>query len=107
MTKQLTKATVDTAVWEVGVELRDDYSGRGMYGDSCWGVVGETDELQNFEAELAKAATLEEVGSTNDQNAEDVLETFMDKLAELRKYRREDSMGMSRIYYYPQIELVD
>ena len=110
MKKQLTKATVDTAIWETNseVELRDDYSGRGMYGDTCWGVVGDERNLNQFETQLAKAATLEEYKNLdNIVDAEEVLDLFSEKLEEIQNLRREDSMGMSRIYYYPKIELVD
>lgn len=110
--KQITKATVDTAIWETNseIELRDDYSGRGMYGDSCWGVVGDERNLNQFETNLAKAATLEVYKNHNSSDypdPEEVLDLFAEKLGEVQAHRREDSMGMSRIYYYPKIELVD
>lgn len=106
---QITKATVDTAAYEAEVDVRDDYSGRGMYGETCWGVVGVTDSLCQFENELAKAATVEQYDGALEGSidVESVLEVFSDKLTDIRRARREDSMGMDRIFYYPSIELVD
>ena len=34
-------ATIESAAGWLGVELRLDYSGRGMYGNTCLGVVGD------------------------------------------------------------------
>lgn len=106
MALTLTKADIDTAAYESGAAQRYDYSGRGMYSEECWAVVGNSAELAAFEAELAKAVTLQELG-TDDQNPEDVLDMFMKKLGGIRGRRREDSMGMNHVWYYPTIKVED
>lgn len=103
---QITKAAVDTAAYDADVELRDDYSGRGMYGEECWGVVGELDGLRKFEVELAKGMAAEELAD-KDWPVDVVLDSFIDELEKLQGKRRTDNMGMSYIWYYPSLELVD
>jgi hypothetical protein len=111
MTISFTKADIDTAVWETNseVELREDYSGRGMYGKNCWAVVGAPRNLADFEAQLAKTATIKQYDGAleGSVDVEAVLDVFMEKLTELRVRRYEDSMGMSQVWYYPSIKLED
>lgn len=106
---ELTKAAVDTAAFDADVELRDDYSGRGMYGEECWGVVGELDSLRKFELGLAKSQTVEQYDGAleGSVDVESVLEVFEEHLEAIQNRRRTDNMGMSYIWYYPSIELVD
>ena len=63
--------------------LRTDYSGRGMYGDKCFGLVCSEGELLRFIVHLA-------------QRGEDV--NWIDSV-------RSDSMGRSTIWYWPQVQL--
>lgn len=107
---ELKKSVVEQAAWDTDVDLREDYSGRGMYGDVCFGVVGDTEDLERFETELAKAATIERLDGTVETSVGDVegvVNAFVEELEIVRKFRREDSMGMSRIYYYPHFTVVD
>lgn len=106
---EITKAAFDTAAWDTDLEIRDDYSGRGMYGESCWGVVGELDSLRKFEVSLAKGQTAEQYKDAIDGSidVEAVLDAFEEHLEDIQNRRRTDNMGMSYIWYYPSIELVD
>lgn len=105
---EISRSVLEEVLENVDVELREDYSGRGMYGDTCIGVVGEHDELENFERELAKAATLDKYnGLSNMAVAEDVIEDFIEELEAIAGQRRSDSMGMSSIYYYPRLTVTE
>ena len=66
--------------------VRFDYSGRGMYGDTCFGIVGSISDLVNFVA----LAAVEIPGS------EDWLHNVL-----------MDSTGLSQIYYWPNVEVTD
>ena len=104
MAKEITQEALDVALLESNVELRESYSGRGMYGDTCWGVVGEVEELNNFERQLAKSATVDMWGPV-EGDVEGVIEDFLGQLDEIESRRRIDSMGMNTIYYYPGIKI--
>jgi hypothetical protein len=48
------------ALYHVGLDednLREDYSGRGMYGDKCIGIVCDISELVDFVAHYAVSAS--------------------------------------------------
>jgi hypothetical protein len=65
-------------------DLRLDYSGRGMYGDKCVGIVVEDPSaLIEFVLALADSGT---------------------DTSWLRNVRM-DSMGMSTIYYWPSVSV--
>ena len=76
----------DEDSYEANVEIRADYSGRGMYGDSCFGVVvASVSEFVKFLLIVAE----------DDQ-----------ELAwELASHAKEDSMGYSTIYYFPGYQI--
>lgn len=69
-------------------QIRTDYSGRFMFGKTCFGIVGNTGTLGVFMAHVA------------------VL------IPELRDYDfitnlRWDEMGLDMIYYWPDIQIID
>lgn len=78
-------------------EVRDDYSGRGMYGSECLAIV--TDEsswsLQNALRELVN--DLKNV----DADVADELRVILDYEPE------SDSMGRRAVYYWPSIKVVE
>lgn len=73
---------VDMAALNANLGLRS-YSGRGMYGDECFGVVGDLPAFATFLVELAV-----EYNSVAEQLAQQL---------------RQDSMGRHDIYYFPGI----
>lgn len=82
------------------IELRTSYSGRGMYGKECFGVVGSQTELAKFELSLA----LHLAADNSDEyrvDPDDVMENFENILDS----RSVDSMGYDTIYYYPGIKV--
>lgn len=96
--------SVDTD-WE-DPDFRDDYSGRGMYGDTCFGYVGSNPGPVALELAITFAKKEVEGSSTN---ASDY--GFEDSVAEIREAMslvgapRQDSMGLSTIYYWPNIQV--
>lgn len=84
MSKTIDRWAFETAADAAGIEVTEDYSGRGMYGEQCIGVVFDSSgELAEFYIELADIMT-------DTQDAKD-----------LASNERQDSMGMSGIAYFP------
>jgi hypothetical protein len=77
------------------VSFRNDYSGRGMYGRRCVGIVGDETTCMRIVAEVIKAA---HVAVDND-----LLE--FDDVVDLMLHSSRDSMGRSDIIlYWTEIE---
>lgn len=70
---------------EPDTDLRDDYSGRGMYGETCIGIVCAPSEYTGFIASYAIAAL------------DDVDCGWLNRVAS-------DNMGRSMIYYWPGVQ---
>lgn len=73
------------------VDFRKSYSGRGMYGAECVGIVGSHQQCMSIIAEVIK-----ELHSVGDDG-------FDDNVDELMCFET-DSMGRDMIYYWPQIQ---
>jgi hypothetical protein len=78
------KSILEDACWDADLDpdeaLRTDYSGRGMYGDKCVGLVHDSvDELIDF------------VTCVRDKDSFEAL-----------KGAHQDSMGLSTITYWPR-----
>lgn len=102
MALEIKRRILDNALSASDVELRENYSGRGMSGRTCIGVVGSRSDLDTFERELAKGIALE----SNDGGPiymDYAIDEFLDALDEVTTLSREDSMGLSTIRYYPYI----
>lgn len=85
----LERKHVIAALEDAGLEqeaLREDYSGRGMYGKECPGLVGSRKEFVRFYIRLAA-----QIGA--------------DEAEDLANAAREDSMGREEIVYWPGTEL--
>ncbi|SIG31200.1 hypothetical protein [Mycobacteroides abscessus] len=90
------QVTLDDLDEEVSAQVRDDYSGRGMYGNTCIGVVmGDLRFLPAITAELAYIVG--ELASSDDVIA---LTEFLWELP-----TETDSMGRSTIVYWPNVRL--
>jgi hypothetical protein len=66
--------------------LREDYSGRGMFGDRCFGIVGALDAFGLVLVEL-----------TEDGHGE--------LARNMASNVRTDNMGYEAIYYWPELTL--
>lgn len=82
----------DESIEEV---MRTDYSGRGMYGDNCFGIVTS----EGFGAIYKFLRQLE-----RDENLTEMDEYAVERLAD---NMRTDSMGYSTIYYFPMLQITD
>lgn len=80
------------------IEVRS-YSGRGMYGKYCLGVVvvDGLSDLIEFVTTIAR-----EVETCINDDVDHPLENFADRLSSIAV----DNMGRSMIYYWPGVELV-
>ena len=76
--------------WGTGAYLTTDYSGRGMYGERCVGIV--CDDV---------ASTLFTLGMEIGDRISNETGTTWLELAETFKQSRQDSMGLSSIVYFP------
>ena len=83
-TDKFTAEQVEEAISDLGANLHDRYSGRGMYGAECPAIEAESEsEIYSFFVELA---------------------TVNEKMArQLAKSARVDSMGRGIICYWPSI----
>jgi hypothetical protein len=61
---------------ELGLSVSHDYSGRGMFGKACLGVVGTMQDLDTLLSEIKGSA----------------------------KGLKKDNMGLDYIYYWPDID---
>lgn len=86
----ITKEDIIEAVTEADLDpdgsIRWGYSGRGMYGQECFGLVGSESEFGRFMVELTVLA-----GADEARQLVDCLCT--------------DSMGRKIIFYFPGVEV--
>ena len=102
-------ALSDAGVWEF--DIRTDYSGRFMYGRTCFGVVLEGRFQRSF------LDSLRNMIAGEGEYEEDEDELSDQELAEKHKYRElaeqvvgkanTDDMGLSMIVYFPGVNLED
>ena len=101
------------------VHFREGYSGRGMFGDRCIGVVGKLGDIQaviahvvKWEAEeYAKASAnldgdFEEDEEVIEEDTE-IVESFDQRIDTLLCGQRQDSMGLDVIVYWPSLEAIE
>lgn len=93
----VTRSTIEELLAHADIaEARYGYSGRGMYGAGCFGIVGSATDLVRFATSVAGAAW---TGDSPEMQA--LLDT-------LRSERvAEDSMGRSAIFYWPSIAVTE
>lgn len=98
MTKTFPRAIFAEAIERAELfdsDIRDDYSGRGMYGDACFGVVIDSHRDSNRLFLVLGELCLSPSGAGNTD------EDLGDKVWELAGAAREDSMGLGTILYFP------
>lgn len=71
--------------------IREDYSGRGMYGAACFALVGEQKEFMKFFVALAFIAN----NRPWDENF------HQDYITDLIDAARFDDMGLAKVMYFP------
>lgn len=121
MDRTIPRRWVEAALDNMGQDpedaIRDNYSGRGMYGDTCLGfTLDSTAQIATLSAELCRQAMFDATGVTvgSAVTAEDAVagvetdaETGIDIVVNLFDAAREDSMGRGVIVYFPGWELVE
>jgi len=88
ITTTLNRSQVVDALYDAGLDedaLRADYSGRGMYGERCFGIVGSESDMLRFV--LALSHRLEDRG-----------EEWLPNVCS-------DNMGLSIIWYWPTVQV--
>lgn len=89
---------IEEAAEDTGVSFRPNYSGRGMYGRSCVGIVGSSQDLAAVMTEVAyNLAPLSAEGWEGNQRLREELESLFQYSS--------DSMGMGRIFYWQHLAL--
>ena len=85
MIMELQRAWID---WfrEEGFDVRTDYSGRWMFGKTCFAIVGDATTLVKFIRYACEVLADQEREWLNDM--------------------RSDDMGRSTIYYWPDVSVV-
>lgn len=78
------------------MRLTNQYSGRYMYGDLCFGITGNYEEL---DPTLFQAIR----NSINEENNEEMMDLYQNLLTS----KRIDNMGMQYIMYFPGWKLPD
>ena len=80
---------------ERGLELRTDYSGRGMNGKTCIGIVADANHMSLAQLLIVAALDLDAEG----MNWDDVVEAFDDGPG-----LASDSMGTDVIFYWKFVQ---
>lgn len=81
----------------IGIGEPRSYSGRGMYGKECLGLVGTISELVNF-----VIAVTQEVIET-EQESDDEYTSPLAEFWEVISHVSLDSMGFDKIFYWPDV----
>lgn len=89
LTVDLAVAIVDELCYRYDAEVREDYSGRGMYGKTCVGIVTDAPHKDIIIATIRVFA--------QDNDGLDIMD-ILDKVEDVIP-SRVDSMGLSTIYY--------
>lgn len=104
-TVKVSKDILVDAAFDAGLEpnaVRIDYSGRGMYGDRCIGIVGDLEECRRFERQLQTKLYVDEHQGEDD--IENTIVNFVDWCDHQFPSSSQDSMGLSMILYWPRLE---
>lgn len=105
-------ALIREAARDTDISVRS-YSGRGMYGKVCTGVTGDMGQLQVLIACVLKEATQALYSAAIDAESEEDMQTAQktsdsvhDLIDKIMDYST-DSMGLSTVLYWPDIEWVE
>ena len=101
MKLNLTPDFVQAVTDQLELDVRPDYSGRGMYGHTCFGIVGSARDLARFLIELSDI--IDGLNSYEGDEHGQFVDTDMEPWYDVHQ----DSMGWDTIYYWPSIRVVD
>lgn len=99
---EVTKSDILSALWAADIDVDENpprwgYSGRGMYGKTCFGFVGNDEDYTNF------LFTLIENNHEDDAHVSDAIQVAR----EFSRRMHRDNMGYEYIYYFPGITVLD
>lgn len=95
---EIEKSVILAALQDADVEdTRWGYSGRGMYGRTCFGFVGSMDQYGRFLIALVQNGYYEH---DDIEEGGDVAKEFADRVST-------DSMGYDTIFYFPGIQVLE
>jgi hypothetical protein len=95
ITREFLTGILDDAGLDPEADARWDYSGRHMYGATCFGFVGRLHELASFFAQLGRAEV-----ESDDHDEQSAAYNFSHALLT-------DNMGHDTIFYFPGVEVQD
>ena len=84
---------------EVDVKFTDTYSGRGMYGERCFGITGSNAEIMTFLLSVAFKAGEAEGAGYETSPERDLFELLNGSSPST------DSMGYDLIMYWPRVQI--
>lgn len=91
---EVSKTRLIDAAWDADIDmdsgLRWDYSGRGMYGRTCFGIIGR---LENYAQFLLSLAAVDAEGA-------EIASALAERTAT-------DNMAVDTIYYFPRVEVTE
>ena len=89
------------------VDFRNSYSGRGMYGRQCVGIDGDSHTLRQVIAAVIKDMSRAVASEECDEEVRMKMNEDFDRDVDILMNYSEDSMGMGRIYYWPELESIE
>lgn len=103
--RELVEEAIDGVEMDLEEALREDYSGRGMYSGKCFGIVHDfQSQILRFILYLERAVTDEIDRSIREGRMATVERELVDELVESVS---SDSMGFSKITYFPGFTVGD
>lgn len=94
------------------VSFRNSYSGRGMYGKSCVGIVSSHDACMSIISQIIREDADELIDSAFDAENDDraiiniMRHEWHENVYTLLRFST-DSMGHDVIFYWPELESID
>jgi hypothetical protein len=102
----LKRSQIEQAMELAGIDLeqlRTDYSGRGMYGETCMAITMDSlSDLAQFLVELTGMLVADTIGDEYPD-----VDEVIDPARELTHKLHTDSMGRSLVAYWPTATLED
>lgn len=97
MTQTISKSTARDLAYSVGMEPDDalylNYSGRGMYGRECFGIVGTVSDLLGFVTEAVR----------RDKDGDEAVAEFVRYIEDVST----DNMGYDLIFYWEDVQIAE
>lgn len=99
MRREIKLSALEKVLWQADIDddqVRLDYSGRGMYGQACFGFTGTMEDYTRFVVAMLTHYTPERESECSEDYA-----------IALGQGVRTDSMGRDMIFYFPDFRVID